>query len=430
MEKTLNRKIPPPIRNWHDPLPLKIEKARLDNGLYIHFVDTGTQDLMKIQGIFNAGVRYQDKAFVAKFTNALIPEGSRQYSARQIAEAMDSHGAYFNSNTGLDTGTIGFYVLNKHFASMMPVIEDVIKNPVFPEEEVAIYKDNSIQDFRVKSEKIDFLAKRWFHRQVYGTEHPFGKIGALEDFDKITREDLVQFHEQSYSAQNCKVIATGKIPKDFLTTLNAHFGKNDFTVNDIPARPVSMSGLPAPRKAYFPKENAVQSAIYIGKALFGRTHPDFFDFSIMNTVLGGYFGSRLMKNIREDKGYTYGIGSRLASHHSGGTFSISTQVGVQHTRQALREIYKEIDRLQNSPVGDAELETVKNYLSGQILQSMDGIFSVSNIAGRLVEYGLDISYMEDFFRRINTIQAEDIRAVAQKYLAIDSLHELVVGQME
>lgn len=430
MDERLNRKTPPPIKNWNDPLPLKIEKVRLDNGLVIYFVDAGTQELMKIQGLFNAGVRYQDKAFVAKFTNALVPEGSRQYSARQIAEALDSHGAYLNNNTGLDTGTIGFYVLNKHFPAMMPVIEDIIKNPVFPEEEVEIYKNNSYQDFRVKLEKVDFLAKRWFHRQVYGTDHPFGKIGSLEDFDKITRQDLVDFHAQSYSAQSCKVIATGKIPKDFLKIMDKHFGKDDFTTREIPGRPVSMEGLPAPRKEYFPKKNALQSAIYIGKPLFSRTHPDYFDFNIMNTVLGGYFGSRLMKNIREDKGFTYGIGSRLASHHSGGTFSISAQVSAQHTREALQEIYKEIERLQNFLVSDDELETVKNYLSGQILQSMDGLFSISNIATRLVEYGLDISYMEDYFARINSIQANDIRDIAQKYLAIDSLHELVVGQME
>ncbi len=426
MGEILNRKLPPPINNWNEPLHLFVEEVKLDNGVIIHLVETGTQELMKIQGLFPGGVRYQNKPFVAKFTNALFAEGSKKYSAKEIAEAVDRYGAYFNNSTGMDTGNISFYILNKHFPKMMPIVEDVIKNPVFPAEEVEIYKNNSIQDFLVKQEKVDFLAKRWFHRQLYGENHPYGKIGKITDFENIRVEDLVDFHKQNYSLSACKIIAVGKIPKNFVHLFNRYFGQEP--VNAFKeAAPLSMQELPSPKKEFVSKEKALQSAIYVGKVLFNRKHPDYFDFNIMNTILGGYFGSRLMKNIREDKAYTYGIGSRLTSHHSAGTFSISAQVGSKFTRLALQEIYREIEIMQHDLVPDEELTTVRNYLSGQVLQSMDGLFSIASLTRNLIEYGLDISYMENYLRHIHSITPERIREVARQYLSLDSLHELVVG---
>ncbi len=428
MEKILNRKIAPKTRNWDLPIQLDIEKVTLDNGLEIHVVDTGTQELMKIQGVFDAGSSLQKKPFVSKFTNVLLKEGSQKYEAKVIAEIMDKHGAYLNSGTTADTATISFYILNKHFTKIMPVVEDVMKHPVFPEEELEIYRNNSIQDYRIKQEKVNFIAKRQFSRQIYGLQHPYGAKGKIHDFDNIRREDLVNFQDEHYSVHNAKVIATGKIPKDFINTMNLHFGQNDFVRQDYKAKDFPTTQLPESKKDFIEKENAVQSAIIIGKPLINRKHEDYFDFSIMNTLLGGYFGSRLMKNIREDKGYTYGIGSRLSSLRHGGTFSISTQVGYENTEDALKEIYKEIDILQNELVGEDELETVKNYIIGQMLRSVDGLFSIASMVRNIVEYDLDSQYINRFIQRTNEISAEEIRTMAQKYLALDSLHELVVGR--
>ena len=427
---TVNRQIPPPVYQPDKLTEIDLQSFTLDNGVKMYPVDAGTQELMEIQGIFKAGSSYQPKPFVARFTNILLKEGSAKYSSSEISGILDFYGAYLNNSINLDAGTMSFFILNKHLNDVMPVIEDVIKNPVFPEKELEIYRANSIHDLRVKQEKVDFIARRAFMKQVYGERHPYGFMGEVEDFDNICREDLTDFHYRHYGLESAKILIAGKLPGGLADTMNRYFGQKDFLHNAGFQAPAFDMPLPPPARRLIHKDAAVQSAIVIGKALFNRKHPDYFDFSIMNTVLGGYFGSRLMKNIREEKGYTYGVHSGLFSHYEGGTFKIFTQVGCENTANALNEIYKEIEILQNDLIGEDELETVKNYLTGQLLRTFDGVFSLAYSVRLILEYDLGTGYFNDFLRRIREITPAAIRLMAQKYLALDSLHELVVGKMD
>ena len=220
----------------------------------------------------------------------------------------------------------------------------------------------------------------------------------------------------------------GKVDDDVLSLLDNHFGGNDWNAITTP----SIKDLPiitsANREQLILKEDAMQSAIRIGKVLFNKTHPDFQPLQILNTLFGGYFGSRLMSNIREDKGYTYGIGSGIASLQNSGYFFISTEVGVDVCKDALKEIYFEMNRLREELVPEDELQLVKNYLLGMFLRSVDGPFAMAERFKGIMEYNLNYDYFDRYIATIKEISASQLRSLANSYFDKDSMIELVVGK--
>jgi predicted Zn-dependent peptidase len=224
-------------------------------------------------------------------------------------------------------------------------------------------------------------------------------------------------------------VAAGNLPDNLDAALNNHFGKGDWGQ----AKAASKSLVPAMssthQKTLVEKSDAIQSAIRVGRILFNKTHPDYFKFQVLNTILGGYFGSRLMANIREDKGYTYGIGSGLNSLLHSGYFFISTEVGADVTTKALDEIHKELKLLREDLVSESELETVRNYILGQFLRSVDGPFALAEKFKAVYEFGLDYSYYDKYFHAVKTVTPAEIRDLANKYFQEKDLIECVAGKM-
>jgi zinc protease len=186
---------------------------------------------------------------------------------------------------------------------------------------------------------------------------------------------------------------------------------------------------PDKMKNYFERPDAIQSAVKVGRVLFNKTHPDYFKFQVLNSVLGGYFGSRLMANIREDKGYTYGIGSGINNLVRSGYFFISTEVGADVTSSTLSEIYKELKVLRENLIPDTELETVRNYMLGNFLRSVDGPFSLGEKFRAIWEYGLDYSFFDEYFRVVKSVTPGELRDIANQYLREEDMIECVVGKM-
>ena len=177
------------------------------------------------------------------------------------------------------------------------------------------------------------------------------------------------------------------------------------------------------------KEESLQSGIRIGKLLIPKTHKDFPKLFLLNTILGGYFGSRLMTNIREDKGYTYGIGSGLSSNKKESTFFISTEVGSDYTKATVTEIEKEIEKLQKQLVSEKELDLVKNYLFGSFMRNFDGAFEAIDRFKAINELGMDYNYYEFLFSEIKTANSESIRETAKKYFNFDNMVKVVAGKL-
>ncbi len=423
----INRKIKPEIKPVDRIDLYEPEKITLDNGIPVYLINTGTQELIKVDFIFNAGKWYEEQLLLASFTNNMLKEGTKKYSSQEIAEKIDFYGAHFETSAGNDIATVSLYTLNKYLEEVMGVVEEAIKNPVFPEKELATFVQNKKQEFLINNEKVRHVARRMFNKQIFGAQHPYGKTAVVEDFDKITTEALADFHKKHYSSSGCKIIVSGKIPGNLFSVLNRYFGDGSAIRTETNNLNAKIPTEPESKKEHIKKENAVQSAIRIGRPLFNKTHPDFLKLKVVNAILGGYFGSRLMTNIREDKGYTYGIGSAIVSLHNTGYFFIASEVGSDVTDLAIKEVYNEIEKLQQEKVGDEELNLVRNYLLGSMLRNFDGPFYIADSFKSVLEYGLDNGYFQKYIDTVRSITPDEIRNLAQQYFDKKDLFELVVG---
>jgi zinc protease len=423
-----NRIIAPEFKTIEKINIIKAGECLLDNGIPVYTINAGSQELTKIEFVFNAGMYYQDRTLIASTVNTLLESGTSKYNSHQISESIDFFGSFLELGTGQDFASVSLYSLNKYLDESLHFIENIIKDSIFPQEEIDIHLANKKQKHLINSQKVNHLARRKFSELLFGSHHPYGIDVESHDFDTLTREEVIDFYKARYTSKNCFIVAAGNLPPNLINTLNAHFGKESWgnvaSENPQDVQLISTSQ----QKNIVEKKDAIQSAIRVGRVLFNKTHPDYFKFQVLNTLLGGYFGSRLMANIREDKGYTYGIGSGLSSFVRAGYFSISTEVGADVTQNALGEIYKEIKRLREEPVGMDELETVRNYILGQFLRSVDGPFALAEKFKAIREFGLDYSYYENYFKSVQTVTPAELKDLANTYLQEKDLIECIAGR--
>lgn len=426
MAKILDRsKAPELIKLERLELPTP-ERHLLDNGMPVYLLGNLPQEALKVEWVFNAGRWYEDTPMQAKFAARMIREGSAKYSSKEFAEQLDLYGASVRSSGGADVSTITLHTLNKYLGKVMPLVEDVIKNPAFKQEDLNDVLSSSKQNLLVNLEKNEYLADHKFSEMLFGGHHPYGYHKGIEAYATINPELLAAHHQKYYTASNGFLIVSGRITPDVLTVLNEHFGGADWAGNGTEQTKL-MDAQPTEGHWRQPIDGSVQSSIRIGKMLFNKTHADHQALSVLNTVFGGYFGSRLMSNIREDKGYTYGIYSSLSSMRHGGNLYIGTDVGAHVRDAAIKEIYLEMQRLIDKPIPKAELELVRNYLLGRIQNSVDGPFKLAGMLKGLLIYDLKIDYIYGFIDVINRITAVELQELAAKYLSPDDMQETIIG---
>ncbi len=424
----INRKQQPALKKIETIDIPEPEVARLDNGVPVYLFGTNETGITKLDFIFDAGSRYQAFPLVASYTNKMLTEGTQTYTSYEVARKLDYYGAWINKATSKDSAVVSLSVISKHLKYVMPVLNEIINFPEFPAKELRIHTQKDKQVFIDDCRKVNEVAVMNFNRQLFGDRHPYGTIISADDFDGINRKQLKDFHHEKYTGGNCSIVVSGKIAPELLTQLNYFFGtgkkakaeKATSSTNKI------VSGV---KKQFIEMPDTVQCALRVGKVGINKAHKDFIGLFILNTILGGYFGSRLMKNIREDKGYTYGIYSTLISFQQSAAFLIASEVGAGVCGKALEEIYKELKTINSEPVSIKELELVKRYLTGTILRSFDGPFETAERFIGLLKFDVDYKkYYADFFRTLNTIGPDDLLLISQKYLMASDMLELVVGK--
>jgi len=422
----LNRTQPPPIYKidrLHLPQPLL---HHLDNGIPVYETRMIGQDVLKIEIVFHAGRPQESKKLVARTTVGLLKDGAGQLDGASIAEALDFYGSTLNIPFGMDTANIVFYSLNKHLPAVLPILAEIVLSPTFPKHELEAYSLRSQQNLKIDLSKPDVVAYRKITEMIFGDTHPYGYNTVPEDYDALLREDLQTHHQQWFHAGNCNIFICGKTSPQTLELLNQHFGQ--MPVGKVLANPVIV---PVPEIAHtqthIPHPDAVQTAVYIGRRTFPRIHPDFSGMYVLNTILGGYFGSRLMANIREEKGYTYGISSMLDTMMRDGVFYIGTEVGNEFAERTIHEIYAEMELLRKNPVEAEELEMVRNYLMGAFLTMLDGAFNVSEVVRTLVTESLPLEFFEQWVSAVANITPDELQALAQRYLDPSTMTEVAVG---
>ncbi|HZL12456.1 MAG TPA: pitrilysin family protein [Prolixibacteraceae bacterium] len=422
----LNRTIQPTVNPIEHIDIVKAEKRLLSNGIPVHFVNAGSQDVVKLEFVFEAGTWHQPVNLIASLCNSMIESGSENYTAAETAEKFDFYGAYIQLGVDQNQGFVSIVSLGKHLSAILKVTEDLLKRPVFPEHEFEVLIAKNKQKFLLENEKVRTLCQKKFTQVLFGNAHPYAINNTIEDFDQVSREDLLKFYQAMYHSGNCSIIAAGKIDDSVLNLLETHFGGADWQRDAVKLPDFIIQSNPE-KTHHVEKANGLQSAIRIGKFWVPKTHPDFHALSILITILGGYFGSRLMTNIREEKGYTYGIGSFIMTLKYSSYMAISTEVGNEYVDPTLTEIAFEMKRLQTELVSEAELENVKNYLLGEFLRDFDGPFALASSFKAISDFDLDYTFYDDYLRVLRKITSGELMKLAQQYLNPDDFYTVVAG---
>lgn len=432
MQDILNRKITPEIQAFNPDkfgidslMPLK---NTFQNGIPYYQINKGTQELVKIEFLFEAGTLYQHKKFSAFSCLQLLTEGTLSYDSEKISQTFDFYGAYIEKEIDRDFAIISIYCLNKYLDKILPLVEEIIKSPTFPQKEIDIFKEKQKSLLIINKEKVNFVARTKFTEIIYGSSHPYGAVAEVSDIEAFMQEDILSFHKNFITSSNCKILISGKVENECIRLLTQYFGNNKWGETQTTEFLYPEINHQREFKNYIEKDNAVQSAVRIGKEMFNFKHPDYFKFQLLNTVLGGYFGSRLMKNIREDKGYTYGIGSAIIPLKHSGFFFITTEVGEEYTLKTLDEIYFEVKKLTTDLVDNEELNLVKNFKYGEFIRSIDGAFAISEVIKPLILFDIEPDYYKKYLKSIQQTTAEDLFEIANKYFTDNNFIELIVGK--
>ena len=423
----LNRTVAPPIKDAIDfSLQLKpYTKLTLDNGIEVYAIDAGAEEVLQIEWVFFAGNWYEEQNMIAATTNYLLKNGTSRKTAFEVNEHFEYYGAYLNRASYHETSAISLHCLNKHTAHLLPVVNEIITDSVFPEDELQLYKQNNKQRLAVSLKKSEFVAGRLIDEHVYGIDHPYGKYSTAEAYDALSRPQLQSFYNQYYRQSKYIIFIAGKLPKDIAAQLNKNFGQ--LVISKTAADKVYPIKAAAEKKYRIINDNeGVQGSIRMSRSFPNRHHPDFTNATVLNNLFGGFFGSRLMSNIREDKGYTYGIHSYILNHLHESAWMVSTEAGRDVCEATIQEVYKEMDILRNEPVKKDELLLVKNYMMGSILGDLDGPFHIIAKWKNIILNGLPETYFYDAVSAIKSVSAKELQELANKYFVPADFYELVV----
>jgi len=423
----LDRKKAPDSNDFESIHFLKPDIFALDNGIKVYALNAGSQEITKIDFIFDAGSWFQSQRLLAGLTNAFLNQGTKTWNAQQLAELFDSRGAYFQPTADQHFGNLNILTLNRYIEEILASTAEIIRFPTFPEAEINTQLTKKKQLFTIENNKVKVLAQKAFSRILFGEGHPYANNNRIEDFERLHRNDFIRFHQDYYTSKRCKILISGRLEDKTFHLLNQYFGKTTWGNNQVNQENDFPIHSHLERKQQVNKPGSMQSAIRIGKLLPNREEEDFFGLTILVTILGGYFGSRLMTNIREDKGYTYGIGANIISFPKAAYLSVSSEVGAEVCQAALKEVYREMKKLQEELVPVEELELVRNYLLGELLRSFDGIFAISSSFRVLLDSGLDYQHYLTYLDTLRNSTPEKLNHLAQKYLDPDSMFEVVAG---
>lgn len=425
----INRKDQPLIIEPEQLAIQKPERTLLPNGIPLYVLNSGENEVTRIDFLIEGGRWRQTQSLQALFTNRMLREGTSCYSAAEIAEKLDYYGAWLDLSTSSEYDYITLYTLNKYLPETLDLLASIIKEPLFPEKELATIIDNNIQQYLVNSSKVDFLAHRAFLKAVYGEQHPVGRLAQEEDYHRICPAVLQDFYNRHYHSNNCTIYLSGKIDQSCLNKVKVLFGDEPFGNHTSKTEKPLFHPLSSSEKRIFIEHpDSLQSAVRMGMLFPDLKHPDYQKLRILVTLFGGYFGSRLMSNIREEKGYTYGISAGIASAPGSSALVVSAETANEFVEPLISEVYHEIDRIQNELVSVKELSIVKNYMLGEMCRSYESAFSLADAWIFIQVSDLCNSYYAETLNAIKSITPEELRDLAGRYLCKENLKEVVSGK--
>lgn len=398
----------------------------LDNGIALHVINIGEQPVVRLECIFEAGNWYESEAAASYFAVKMLTEGVEGMTSQEISEAFDQLGAFTELTHTSDRVGIVVYCLSRFLPEVLPLVQKLIRGATFPEKEFQELKNITVQNLKVNREKTAYLATTEFRARLFGTGHPYGQSQRTEEIEVLEMDAVRAHYERFIRDGKFTTVLAGQVTAADVQHVNATLGQNPF---DIEAGKFSFNASEPYQgdETIVDRPESVQSSIRMGRVLFNRHHPDYFKMLVTNEILGGYFGSRLMKNIREEKGLTYGISSHLVTLRNEGYLMIGTDVKKEVTQQTIDEIKKEISRLQTELVGDEELQTVKSFMAGEFAGSLNTAFEVADRRKILLLDSLPADFFNQYIDRVHATTAEDVMEMANRYLSSEDMVTVVAG---
>lgn len=413
-----------PIKNFS---LLAAERFQLKNGIESYLMKGGSQPIVNLQLVLNLGKREETQKGQAYFMGKMMGEGTSTKSNQQISEYFESKGAYWGISTSSDWLELSVLCLNKHLGDILPVIIELLTDAVFPEKELETIKNITTQQYRVSREKNSYQASVLFKNKLFGAQHPYGYVLDEDLISKITRPLLHAFYQLIPQQQGGLLFIAGQLDERHLQIIHQNIERLNFEISLKPRNGIAeLTPTIRYEKVYQEKADAMQSSIKIGRLLFDRKHDEQIAFNVLNTILGGYFGSRLMQNIREEKGLSYGIHSSVSFMKNRGIWMISSDVQKEKRELALVEIYKELERLKTEPVSDDELNLVKNYIAGSFVKAINSPTAMVNCHKSIQLYELPTNYFDEYIPKVWAVSAKQLQELANKYFT-NQLLEVVVG---
>ncbi|MEQ1607016.1 MAG: pitrilysin family protein [Pyrinomonadaceae bacterium] len=431
MTPELKKNPPAPLA----PVSFDIQKpfeTTLDIGLRVVIVENERLPLVSYRLAFESGDINdpEGRTGLTSAMTSMLTEGTEDYSSLQLAEKIERLGSSIGASASDDFTIVSASALSLYSSEILHLLAEIVLRPTFPENELDLYRRNTIEHLKFQRSQPGFLASEQAARQVYG-DHPYSKVSpSAADVEKIDRQTLVKYHAATFKPNKAMFIVVGDVNRDeFLAELNGLFG--DWQLGKVESK-----AFPEPPKrrsrtlTIVDRPGSAQSNIVITNLGVKRVDPDYFPLIVMNQVLGAGASSRIFMNLREEKGYTYGAYTRLESKRLAGNFEATAEVRSSVTGDSLKEFFYELDRIRNEKVGEDELQDAKNFLTGVFPIRAETQEGLTNLIVNQQLYGLPDDYLQTYRENVDAVTIDEVQSVAVKHIRPDEMAIVIVGDAE
>jgi zinc protease len=428
MTQPIRKTAPEPL----PPIEFKVPgffETKLDNGLRIVVVQDERLPLVSYRLAFNWG-DINDPDGLTGVTSAvasMLNEGTSNYSSKQLADHIERLGANIGVNASDDFSALSASALSLYDSDVLRLAAEMVLRPTFPEDELDLYRRNTIEHLKIQRSQPGFLANEQASRLVYGS-HPYSRVSpSASDIEKLTREDLRSTHAAAFIPNEAVLIAVGDIdPDKFVPEIDDLFGKWPKGPSSAPVFP-GFAHRVSRSLTVVDRPGSAQANIVLANLAIERRNPDHFPMLVMNQVLGAGASSRVFMNLREEKGFTYGAYTRLDAKRLGGNFEATAEVRTSVTGDSLKEFFYELNRIRDEKVSDEELADAKNFLTGVFPIRAETQEGLTNLIVNQVLYDLPADYLQTYRDNVNAVSSDDVQRVAQKYVRPDEMAIVIVG---
>ena len=403
---------PPEFTELVSPVSYKLE-----NDINVFHFNGGSQKVFKVELMISAGSAHNINPALAPLCVAVLREGTAKQTAKALNYSLDYFGAFLDLKSGLDNSLIGLYGRSIFIKELISLLAEILLEPVFNLSAIEKHKSRMIQELHIEQMKTSYWAPRLLRKNIFGEKHPYGNLITEVDIKAISREDLINYHKKVILPGLQSIIIVGSyIEHDVDQMLKDCFS--------FPIQNHSNFTLPYPdpedvKEITKNLSNIKQASIILGKKTIGISESNYPTSALFSKILGGYFGSRLMKKLREEEGLTYGIHAY--------NIHISADVEMSSVDKSIKFIMAEIELLQNLPVPKNELETVKNFMIGEFIAASNTVFDFADLYKKILLQNLPSDYYNDYYSKLSFVNAEEIQSYSNKLLNISEITIVKVG---